>query len=328
MKKAYFLFLLLLIPLIVFTLFAIICGISFSQEDWLTLSLSTASSAATIFLGVMVYIQAERHKETADKLAKDNKRILEENQSQTRLYQEEEKEYRKQDLIIRTAPNIILKKLDPIITSVDNVCITENSSACLRYYMTYNESIKEYSDKEFTARFTNGVYLTFVFNCSETASLKDVCFTSININTQPNKEKTIFEKDYVFINNKARGESGELSLIAKDTYSVGKFLMFPSPSISNSQEKEKFISDICKDKDTIFISLNYIAVNIHGIYTSGTLKFFVHVVEKTDRIVFSQPTNILNYTYPAKMIDKATKIKSYVDLLEKNRLEEMEEESN
>ena len=59
-KRNYFWFVLALIPIILFIIFAI-QYINNSKANWLDLSIGCATSFASIFLGVMVYILSLIH---------------------------------------------------------------------------------------------------------------------------------------------------------------------------------------------------------------------------------------------------------------------------
>lgn len=65
-KKGYLWFLLIILPIGIFITFACLFVTDKCDANWLELSLSTAGTIATIILGVMVYIQAEQHKQCAD----------------------------------------------------------------------------------------------------------------------------------------------------------------------------------------------------------------------------------------------------------------------
>ena len=86
-RKCYLWFLLLLLPISIFIVLACLFATCKCNAKWLELSLSTAATIATIILGVMVYIQAEQHKHTAD-------------------------ENREQDLLLKANPHASFDRID------------------------------------------------------------------------------------------------------------------------------------------------------------------------------------------------------------------------
>ena len=88
----------LAIPLILMVVIPAFFTFCLNKEEWITLITSCVSTFAAIFLGYMVFFQAENHKRRQEK---DNK-----------LYQEQADKNRKQDLMLRANPHAIFNKIN------------------------------------------------------------------------------------------------------------------------------------------------------------------------------------------------------------------------
>ena len=201
-KTKYLWFLLLLIPITVFVVFMIIFINCPKNAKWLELSLSTVGTSATIILGIMVYIQSERHKETAD---------LD----------------RKQDLLIQTTPYISFCKIEFAELSDNNsVLLSEQSSDCLRYCKTPGERKRQYTEEEFWEKYSSGNLFRFIFNCKQDKGLKNIIFRDLTV--YPEHINGVSEKSYSFINKTAKltdDDCYQISYIGNDNYQICKYFM-------------------------------------------------------------------------------------------------------
>lgn len=108
-RKCYLWFLLLLLPISIFIVFACLFATCKCNAKWLELSLSTAGTIATIILGVMVYIQAEQHKHTADENREHDSRMADANREHDRRVAAENRE---QDLLLKANPHASFDRID------------------------------------------------------------------------------------------------------------------------------------------------------------------------------------------------------------------------
>ena len=79
----------------------------------------------SIFLGVMVYIQSEKHKA-------DTNKLTEQQQRQEDIYKMEEGKYREQDVLIRTCPAIYFEKIDYVSKPSSDLPINFTTSNLLK----------------------------------------------------------------------------------------------------------------------------------------------------------------------------------------------------
>lgn len=104
----------LAIPLIVGFILALIFNFRLEKSEWITLVTSCVSTFAAIYLGYMVFFQAENHK----------KRQEEENA----LYQEQAEKNRKQDLMLRANPYAIFNKIECIRYAQSSVFLPKENT--------------------------------------------------------------------------------------------------------------------------------------------------------------------------------------------------------
>ena len=265
-KRHYFWFLLLIIPMVIFDVFAGVFLKKPCKAEWLELSLSTSLAVATIILGVMVYIQAEKHKASAE-------------------------EDRQQDLIIKTSPYVVFKKIEYANIAKDIISVSETSVDTLRYFGEKENN--ELSEEEFAEKYNYGLFFRFIFSCPIDKGLNNIIFNEVCVYPQyPDGEC------YRFLNKKGKLNTGNISLLEDSQYQVGKYFMFPNDENSFSCSlAKKFQNDLIGVDKKIFFNIKYMATNIYGIKVSGELKFFItaSLSYGKEKIVFEEPDNVSNW---------------------------------
>ena len=280
-KRKYLWFLLLIIPISIFIVFMCLFCKDGNNAKWLELSLSTSGTIATIILGVMVYIQSERHKACAD-------------------------EDRKQDLLIKTAPYLAFSEIEYAQSAKNHtVVITELSPDCVRYID--DEECNE-AEEEFIRKYNHGQLFRFIFHCPAEKGLNNIVFREVSVYPQyPDDENGRVEKQYHFLNKKGKTDYVNLSFLGNNRYQVCKYFMFPNDKDSYfCSLAQQFENDLLNEGKQIFFNINYIATNIYGVKISGELKFFASALlsPEKDKIIFTEPTNLSNWLDNPELIDK------------------------
>ena len=269
-KKKYLWFLLLLIPLTVFIVFMSLFLTNTLSSHWLDLSLGTSSAAATIILGVMVYVQAEKNKES-------------------------DKELKDQDLLIRTTPYISFEGIE-FASREDNAiwagdddlpdCMkfdSKNSNLPENYYVDKGNGIEQY------------ILFRFIFNCDYTRGLNGLIFKSINV--YPNYDEQYRTRAYCeySFSNKTTKQTSNISYIGDNRYQVCKYFVFPSEFLRSSLAVT-FTNDITDiNKGETFYNIEYEAYSIHKTKISGVLKFRARASMRDNEIVFDKISRVSNW---------------------------------
>ena len=280
-KKYYLWFLLLVFPLSAFVVFLVLFLMNPDSANWLDLSLTTSTSVSTIILGIMVYIQSEKHK-------------ISDNEKNT-IFQKEEKAYRDLDLIIRTSPYITFVGIEYAETSHKiSYGISPVSPDCL-IYTDSKFSIKNLGTESFMENYNKGVFFRFIFNCQEERGLNNITFTSVNIYPRyPDDVKQRVECIYNFQNH-CKENNSNISYLGKNKYQVCKYFMFPTNSFGKSIIAKQFENDLIFENKQVFFNICYNATNIYGVEITGELKFFTTVTLENETLLFGHPSNLSNW---------------------------------
>lgn len=280
-KKYYLWFLLLVFPLSVFIVFSVLLLMNPDSANWLDLSLTTSTSIATIILGIMVYIQSEKHK------ISDNEKNA--------VFQKEEKACRDLDLIIRTSPYITFLGIEYAKAS-NNISygISPVSPDCL-IYVDNKFPIKDLDTESFIETYNKGVFFRFIFNCQEERGLNNVTFTSVNIYPRyPDDVKQRVERIYNF-QNYCKESISNISYLGENKYQVCKYFMFPTNSFGESVLAKQFENDLIFENKQVFFNIRYSATNIYGVAITGELKFFSTVTFENGILLFGRSSNLSNW---------------------------------
>ena len=279
-KKYYRWFLLLILPVSIFITFGIFFLSNPDRAEWLELSLSTSTSIATTILGIMVYIQSEKHKAS--------------NEQNNIIFQKEEQAYRESDLIIRTAPYIAFREIEFAESSEHtSYGIDPYSPDCL-ICVDSQTQMKEISTKEFVESYCRGVFFRFIFYCQEERGLNNIIFKSVNIYPKYRGDNQRTECTYYF-ENLCTQHISNISYLGQNVYQVCKYFMFPSDDLSQSILAKRFEYDLISDGQQVFFNICYEATNIYGIKTTGELKFITTVTIQDECYNFSKPKNVSNW---------------------------------
>lgn len=287
-KKHYLWFLLLLLPVSVFVVFTIYFLQHPNNTGWLDLSLSTSVSISTIILGVMVYIQSEKHRFSDER--------------KNAIFQQEEQERRDLDLIIRTAPYISFSNIEQAESSIGIIySISQTSPDCL-VYVDSNTDAKSLPADAFTSFYNRGVFFRFIFVCQEERGLNNIVFTSVNIYPRyPNNIRQSAEHVYSFTSSCSESHSN-ISYLGNDKYQVCKYFMFPTDCMGNSDLARQFEDDLTFRNENAFFNIHYRATNIYDVEINGELKFFSTASIENGLLLFTPPTNVSNWIGNPKKI--------------------------
>lgn len=263
-KRNYFWFVLALIPIILFIIFAI-QYINNSKANWLDLSIGCATSFASIFLGVMVYIQSEKHKA-------DTNKLTEQQQRQEDIYKMEEGKYREQDVLIRTCPAIYFEKIDYVSKPSSDLPINFTTSNLLKInFETSKIGAKQLKSIIYYNDFNEYVLFKFVFTTPEYRGLNKIVIHQATIETD--YFENIPRLKYSFFNYSNFNDETNISYLGDNKYMVNTYFVFP---------KSENISDLfyakLYDRDKFSLCIDYAAYNYFGVVMSGSLKVVIKTV--------------------------------------------------
>lgn len=285
----------LAIPLIVGFILALIFNFRLEKSEWITLVTSCVSTFAAIYLGYMVFFQAENHKKRQEETEKEHEK-------REQLFRDEQRKNREQDLKIKTTPFISFERIEFAETSSNGtIAITENSSSCLKYCEDIKDYNKPLSDDDFLSKYHRGIFFRFIFCCPQKKGLQNILFKEVVVYPDyPDNIRQSVEKRYLFTNKKAKidDKNGyEISYIGDDKYQICKYFMFPTDDFLQSEVAKNFESDLTMLNSKIFFNIQYEAINIYGVKINGELKFYTTAyVDKTkSKILFTEPTNVSNW---------------------------------
>ena len=259
-KRVYLWFLLLLIPIAIFICFMIRFILCPNTAEWLELSLSTAGTIATIVLGVMVYIQSERHKASTDK-------YVEEQDKQALLYREEEQKRRDQDLLIKANPSVFIKGISHFALY--------NGSSILGANDYVNRLTDEPIDSKFTT-FSCNLSFDIIFNVPtgnvvDRITVKQAKLSCTNgLSLTSNEFKQPFEKNYVNYST----EESKSNLKLSETGEVISYLGLYSfkdkrKDIEQPEEfeegNERLINLLAENKNVWVLTIYYGSANSHNV---------------------------------------------------------------
>ena len=299
-KNILILSIILSIHLIVGVVIAGIFNFRLEKSEWITLITSLISTFAVVYLGYMVFFQTENHRKRQEEAEKEHEK-------QERIYYEEQRKNREQDLIIRTAPYVSFERIEFAETS-NTIAIAEDSSACLKYYENSKDRDKTLSDDEFSEKYQYGNLFRFIFCCPQDKGLQNILFKEVSVYPEyPDTIRKTVEKRYFFANKKAKinDKTGyEISYIGNDKYQICKYFMFPVDDFLHSDIAEKFESELLTPNSRIFFNIQYETINIYNVKIDGELKFFTTASADgaNSNIIFTEPTCISNWVgYPELM---------------------------
>ncbi len=157
-RNIWILSIILAIPLILIVVIPIFFDFNLNKEEWIILITSCVSTFATIFLGYMVFFQAENHKSRQEE---DNK-----------LYQSQAEKNRQQDLMLRANPHAVFNKIKAINYSQASMTLGKDN--------TYNRLTN--IDFENFHTFGEHVYMDLNFFVPQNNVLERVFIKSVQLN--------------------------------------------------------------------------------------------------------------------------------------------------
>lgn len=278
-------------PLVVGIVLAGIFKFDLEKDEWIALVTSCLSIFSATIIGLLVYFQSENHRKR--------------DEEQTKLFREEEIKNRDQDLIIRTAPYISLKKIDFAEPYLNNKSMTmcADSIDCVKY-LKNKKDLDNISDAEFMETCSHGLFFRFEFLCEQARGLNSIVFRRVAVYPQyPENEVKMPEKAYEFTNYQAKHQCVNISFVGEDTYQINKFFTIPNDENNfKGTLATDFFNDLIATGSQHFFNIEYEARNIYGVQIKGELKFFVHAEQKAERIIFQKPFRVSNWIGKPELI--------------------------
>lgn len=157
-KDSIILSIILAIPLVASVVIISVFNFDLEKGEWITLITSCISTLAAIFLGYMVFFQAENHKKRQEE---DNK-----------LYQNQEEKNRQQDLMLRANPHAVFNGIKVLNYSQGSMTLGKEN--------TYNRLTN--IDFEDFHTFGEHVYMDLNFVVPQNNVLERVFIKSVQLN--------------------------------------------------------------------------------------------------------------------------------------------------